>query len=394
MSLRQRGQRASESTNEGSTAGGVYNSSPSSGGGGYGYGASPSSTAASSGGGVNNSKNANPYGGGYYGAPPTSTSSGSGGGSGGGGYNYNTSPSAVGGGGGGGGVAATNSNYGAAPTPRGYPTASAGYGGAYTTVSNNNNNNPAVTSPYASNSSSNNNMSGYSAAYNSGGYGGSPYGTTVTAGSGYGSYSISNNNNSSGAGGASAGSPNPFHTSKKKFNLGSITSNILPLLFGLVICTLTATTIHFRRSMQRTYTQIELSKQTIQKHHQLSKKRFQSNLDQLEKERASLAESNHGLEQKLKQLKVLHRELSAGHSNSIDQLNAKEAEKQSILKKIDVVKYRLEDTKEELDMYTSMVKGKAEVEEYSKKREKALWEVVGRLESRIGRESWREAEEW
>lgn len=377
MSLRQRGQRASESTNEGSNGGGVYNSSPSSGGGGYGYGAAPSSA----GGGVNT--NANPYsggGGGYHGASPTSTSSGGGGG-------YNTSPSAVGSGGSG-GVAANN--YGAAPTPRGYPTASAGYGGAYTT-----NNNPAVASPYANSS---NNMSGYSAAaYNTGGYGGSSYGNTVTAGSGYGGYnnniSISSSVASTAASGS--GSPNPFHTSKKSaFNLGSITSNILPLLFGLVICTLTATTIHFRRSMQRTYAQIELSKQTIQKHHQQSQQRFQSNRDRLEKDRANLSENNHRLQQQIDKLTSKHVERSNGHSATLDELNAKEAEKQAILKKIDIIKYRLEDTKDELDKYKSMVNGKVEVEEYSKKREKALWEVVGRLESRIGRESWREAEEW
>ncbi len=368
MSLRQRGQRASESTNEGSNGGGVYNPSPSSGGGAYGYGSSPShSAAASSGGRVNT--NANPYGGGYYGASPTG--------------GYNTSPTVAAGGS---GVAANN--YGAAPSPRGHPTASAGYGGAYAT-----NNNPAVASPYASNS----NMSGYSAAaYNSGGYGGSgsPYGNTVTAGSGYGGYN-SNIISGGASAAASSGSPNPFHTSKKSsFNLGSITSNILPLLFGLVICTLTATTIHFRRSMQRTYAQIELSKQTIERHHQLSKQRFHSNRDQLEKDRVNLSENNHRLQKQIDKLTQLHVELSSGHSSSLDELNAKEAEKQSILKKIDIMKYRLEDTKDELEKYKSMVKGKGEVEEYSKKRENALWEVVGRLESRIGRESWREAEEW
>jgi len=34
------------------------------------------------------------------------------------------------------------------------------------------------------------------------------------------------------------------------------------------------------------------------------------------------------------------------------------------------------------------------VEVIAKKREKALWNVVERLEAKIGRESWREAEEW
>eukprot|EP00985_Skeletonema_marinoi_P000132 scaffold37_cov138-Skeletonema_marinoi.AAC.5 len=390
MSLRQRGQRASESTNEGGS-GGVYNTSPSSsGGGGYGYGASPPS-AASSGGGVA-VNNANPYGGGggYYGASPTSASSTGGGG-------YNTSP--------GGGVTAAVSStntYGAATTPRAYPNTSAGYGGA---AYNNSNNNPAVASPYASS-----NMSGYSAApaYNAGGYGGassssgSPmayntnnaaaYGNTVTAGAGYGGYS-----NSGGSTTGSSASTNPFHASSKKkssFNLGSITNNILPLLLGLTICTLTATTIHFRRSMLQTQTQIELSKETIQTHHKRSTQRFQSNREKLDQEKANLMESNERIKGQITKLSQLHKELSDKNSHFLQSLNAQEVGKQSIMKKIDHMKYKLEDMVDELEKYTSMLNGKVEVEEYSKKRERALWDVVGRLESKIGRESWREAEEW
>jgi len=390
MSLRQRGQRASESTNEGGS-GGVYNSSPSSGGGGgYGYGASPPSAASSGGGVAVNNANSYGGGGGYYGASPTSASTAGGG--------YNTSPSSAGGG----GVTAAASSantYGAATTPRAYPNASAGYGGAY-----NNSNNPAVASPYASS-----NMSGYSAApaYNAGGYGGasssagSPmayntnnaaaYGNTVTAGAGYGGYS----NNSGSTGGLSSATTNPFHTSKKSsFNLGSITNNILPLLLGLTICTLTATTIHFRRSMLQTHTQIELSKETIQTHHKRSTQRFQSNREKLDQEKANLMESNARIEGQITKLSQLHKELSDKNSHFMESLNAQEVGKQSIMKKIDHMKYKLEDMVDELEKYTSMLNGKVEVEEYSKKRERALWDVVGRLESKIGRESWREAEEW
>ena len=379
MSLRQRGQRASESTNEGSSGG--YNTSPSpsatgGGGYGYGYGASPSS------GGVNNNtpRNSNPYaggGGGYYGASPTSSSSAGGGG----GSGYLTSPTASVGGGVPSASTTPRNNYGAATTPRAYPNASAGYGGAY-----NINTGPAVTSPYA-----NSNMS--SPAYNAGGYGSPMYGNTVSAaaGAGYGNY----NNSSSGPDNNTIGSPNPFHVSKKKsFNLGSITNNILPLLLGLTICTLTATTIHFRRTMHQTYTQIELSKQTIEQHHKRSAQRFQSNNEKLDQERADLLKNNERIKDQVSKLNNLHKDLATRHSHWIDELNAKEKEKQHLLKNIDHMKYRLEDVTEELEKFTSMLKGKAEVEEYSKKREKALWDVVGRLESKIGRESWREAEEW
>eukprot|EP00986_Skeletonema_menzelii_P009946 scaffold4650_cov189-Skeletonema_menzelii.AAC.2 len=385
MSLRQRGQRASESTNEGSSGGGYNTSpSPSATGGGYGYGAAPSS------GGVN--INSNPYGGGggggYYGASPASGSSA------GGGSGYMTSPTASTGG----GASTTPRNYGAATTPRGYPNASASagsYGGAYNTISTG----PAVTSPYAASNNSNNMSSGYPAspAYNTGGYGSPMYGNTVSAaggGTGYGNYS--NNNNIAADTTTTIGSsPNPFHISKKKsFNLSSITSNILPLLLGLTICTLTATTIHFRRTMQQTYTQIELSKQTIQQHHKRSTQKFQLDHEKADQERADLLKNNERIKDQVAKLTLLHKEMSTKHSHKIDELNAKEIEKQAVLKKIDHMKYQLEDTKADLDKYTSMLSGKVEVEEYSKKREKALWDVVGRLESKIGRESWREAEEW
>ena len=409
MSLRQRGQRPSESTNEGSS-------------GGYGgYGASPPPAASSSGGG-GVTTNSNPYGrttsGGYYGASPPSSS--------GSGYNTSTSAAAaVGVGIGIGGVA--SNNYAAATTPRqpssGYPnnnaSSAAGYGGgAYNQATAAA---AAVASPYASSSAGYppSAAAGTPAAYSAAGYGGggnsqiimggsrsinfdsnnssSAYGgnntiTTAGAGAGYGGYSV---------GGGSSPSPttnNPFQTTKKSssfsFNLGSITNNILPLLLGLTICTLTATTFHFRRTMLITQSQITLSKQTMERHHQHSTQKAHSNREQIDTERSQLLDTNTRLESQINKLTILYQERSNRHSGLIDELNAKEKEKQSILKKIDHTKYALEDTSEELEKYTSMSEGKKEVELYSKKREGALWDVVGRLESKIGRESWRETEEW
>lgn len=146
--------------------------------------------------------------------------------------------------------------------------------------------------------------------------------------------------------------------------------------------------------MQQTYTQIELSKQTIQQHHKRSTQKFQLDHEKADQERADLLKNNERIKDQVAKLTLLHKEMSTKHSHKIDELNAKEIEKQAVLKKIDHMKYQLEDTKADLDKYTSMLSGKVEVEEYSKKREKALWDVVGRLESKIGRESWREAEEW
>ena len=105
-------------------------------------------------------------------------------------------------------------------------------------------------------------------------------------------------------------------------------------------------------------------------------------------------ESNERIKGQITKLSQLHKELSDKNSHLLQSLNAQEVGKQSIMKKIDHMKYKLEDVVDELEKYTSMLNGKVEVEEYSKKRERALWEVVGRLESKIGRESGREAEEW
>ena len=86
--------------------------------------------------------------------------------------------------------------------------------------------------------------------------------------------------------------------------------------------------------------------------------------------------------------------MSTRHKKLQDALNEKEREKQNLLKKIDHTRYALEDATRDSEKYKSMVDGKGEVEAYMKKRERALWEVVERLETKIGRESWREAEEW
>ena len=76
---------------------------------------------------------------------------------------------------------------------------------------------------------------------------------------------------------------------------------------------------------------------------------------------------------------------------TLDELLTK---KQDYLKTIDHTEYLLEDAKEDSNKYKAMVDGMEEMETYMKKREGALWSRVNVLESKIGRESRREAEEW
>ena len=382
MSLRQRGQRPSESTNEG--GGGAYgasgySSSPpassSAGGGGYGYGASPPS-AGSGGGGVVNQYGG---GGGYYGgqqqqqqrpSPPSS---------------YGTPH---------------NHHQQQPPAPSGYPSAYGG-GGGYNTPA------AAVASPYAAAGS--NNMPSAAAGYHTappaysnaaGAYGGMGGGGSQQMGS---QRAINFDSYNGGGGGGSPNTSNPFQHNKKKsstsssFNpLALITkgSNILPLLLGLTICTLLATTLHFRSSTLRIQTQIELSKQTLENHQQRTAQRITTNRENSNAEKSRLLEANARITSQISSLTSKYDEMSSRHKGLQDALNEKEREKQNLLKKIDHTRYALEDATRDSEKYKSMVDGKGEVEAYMKKREKALWDVVERLETKIGRESWREAEEW
>ena len=119
-----------------------------------------------------------------------------------------------------------------------------------------------------------------------------------------------------------------------------------------------------------------------------------SNRENSAAEKSRLLEANARITSQISSLTSKYDEMSSRHQILQDALNDKEREKQNILKKIDHTRYALEDATRDSEKYKSMVDGKGEVEAYMKKRERALWDVVERLETKIGRESWREAEEW
>lgn len=87
-------------------------------------------------------------------------------------------------------------------------------------------------------------------------------------------------------------------------------------------------------------------------------------------------------------------ELTTKHSQLSADLEALQLKKQDMLKHIDHTQNIIDDSKEKTAKYKAMVDGVSEVEEYMKKREGALWSRVNVLETKIGKESWREAEEW
>ncbi|KAL7553189.1 hypothetical protein ACHAWF_016450 [Thalassiosira exigua] len=89
-----------------------------------------------------------------------------------------------------------------------------------------------------------------------------------------------------------------------------------------------------------------------------------------------------------------HEELTEERDASEAKLKDVSRHRQDLMKEVDEAKYDLEDAEEEAAKYRAMVDGMDEVEEYMKKREGALWSRIESLEKQIGQGSWREAEEW
>ena len=301
MSLRQRGQRPSESTNEGggysrqqSSGGGYYYGGSSPSGRAYGYG-SPPSTGGSGGG-------ASPTGGGYYGQQQQWAS-----------LPYSSD--------------ATPNRQQQPAMGAGYPNASsAGYGGAF-----------AQHTPAS-----------HAVAERAG------YARANTAPP---AYSYGQMANSPSCGGYSGGlSPSTSavsgfqqkkkSTSSPSFNFGHITNNLLPLLLGLTICILTATTFYFRSSMLRIHSQIEVTKRSMDENIQRSSStqqqqqlqhnanRFADQQDQqMNEEQSKLMEANNRIQSQITQLTSQHNELTTRHKSLLDIKNQKENVKQNLLKK-------------------------------------------------------------
>lgn len=92
--------------------------------------------------------------------------------------------------------------------------------------------------------------------------------------------------------------------------------------------------------------------------------------------------------------KTKHRGILDQKQAQTENLQGLMAKKSDLQKTIEHSRNMLEDAKEETGKYKAMVGGMGAVEDYMTKREDALWGRIDNLETRIARDSRREATEW
>lgn len=377
MSLRQRGQRPSEATNEG----GYYAS-----GVGGGQGASSYNTGTT----PQQSQQYSP-------PPPNSgyqqqaTPSGSG---------YQSTPS-----GGGGGY------YGSSNTPA---TPSTGYA-AYT------NNNIATPQQQTQGAPSYLSQTAPPAYHHSNG----SYSNTNQGSVGINLHAAGyqRNDSSSSYGGYNSGSSANMGTSnsfspyqKPSSNSGFTFKHILLSLFTITVIVLTGTTFYYRNVMITKQSELNLARVKLDKANAAEKRAnnkgrgggyntygvTNNNKKKKKHKTHDIAAQREKLHQQIAQVKSelkskqsdQHSDLSSQYTNTAQELESLQSTKQDLLKQIDHTQYLIEDAKEDAAKYKAMVDGVPEMEAYMKKREGALFNRVEVLESKIGGNSRREAEEW
>eukprot|EP01082_Thalassiosira_pseudonana_P001057 g1654.t1 g1654 contig10:2519764-2521807(-) len=203
---------------------------------------------------------------------------------------------------------------------------------------------------------------GRSLNYDNSGYGGYGAATTASSGGGaaYGGGYNSNNNTYGSSTNAviSSSATNPY---QKKNSSGFTTSHILLSLAALSFIILCGTTIYFRSTMMQAQEELDFANEYMIK---LKKKQ----------ERGPRQRGNEN-----------------GGGDGGESLSMT---KQSLLKQIDTTHNELETAVEDVEKFRAVIDGKEELDSVMVKREGALWKRIELLEERIQRESLREAVEW
>mmetsp|Transcript_37619 Transcript_37619/g.90714 ORF Transcript_37619/g.90714 Transcript_37619/m.90714 type:complete len:615 (+) Transcript_37619:66-1910(+) len=318
-----------------------------------------------------------------------------------------------------GGYPGVGTGYYGTPNARGAPSAAPNSGGSYAgTPAGYNNRQPVQRSTSYPNTAAAYNPNQYGGGGGGGGYnpaaaapgagfparainldGSAAYGGG--SGATYGGY----NANAGGPGGSSGGSTshNPYKKGKSSsgFGLGHVLLSVLAMS-SLV---LTGTAIYYRNVMKAAELELERARESIERRQRTGGRFGQGRNDDRRAKQADInrrdVEEKKKLEREIARLEgdvssaqKSHEELVIRRDQELVTLDELKVKKQDLLKTIDHTGYLLEDKKEETEKYKSMVEGMDEVEEYMKKREGALWKRIEVLESSIGRESWREVEEW
>lgn len=253
-------------------------------------------------------------------------------------------------------------------------------------------------------------------------------GGITTNNTGYGSYTnltagnpnnASFNSSNSNVSSPSSHSANPYQT--KSNSTGLSIKHILLSLLALTLLTLTGTSIYYRKVFKAIELEVDAAREAIKQREKrkdsrqggrfgrvrsklqnINSPRFNkrdnnnnnSNKEGNEEEKRQLMKAIENLQSEIKDNQARFTDLTNIHSSQTTMHDALSTKKQELLKALDHTKHQLEDGEENMEKYKAMVDGLEEVEVYMKKREGALWNRIDVLEGKIGTESWREAIEW
>jgi len=211
------------------------------------------------------------------------------------------------------------------------------------------------------------------------------------------------------------GASNSF-SYQKPSNSGFTFKHILLSLFTITVIVLTGTTFYYRNVMITKQSELNLARTKLEKANAAEKRannkgrgggyntygNSNNNKKKKKNKTHDIAAQREKLHQQIAQVKSelkakqsdQHSDLSSKYTNTAQELESLQSTKQDLLKQIDHTQYLIEDAKEDAAKYKAMVDGVPEMEAYMKKREGALFNRVEVLESKIGGNSRREAEEW
>ena len=228
-----------------------------------------------------------------------------------------------------------------------------------------------------------------------------------SSGSSYGGYN---------SGSANMGASNSFSSYQKpSSNSGFTFKHVLLSLFTITCIVLTGTTFYYRNVMITKQSELNLARIKLDKANAAEKRAnnkgrgggyntygVSNNKKKKKNKSHDIAAQREKLHQQIAQVKSelkakqsdQHSDLSTQYTNTAQELESLQSQKQDLLKQIDHTQYLIEDAKEDAAKYKAMLDGIPEMEAYMKKREGALFNRVEVLESKIGGNSRREAEEW
>lgn len=223
---------------------------------------------------------------------------------------------------------------------------------------------------------------------------------------GYGGSRITSVSNSMGGGLISVAS-NPYQ--KPKSSSGVTCQRVFFGVLALSSLVLAGAAIHFRGIMKEREADLRNQRKILERRRReddverSTKERYRPRQNQGKDQLQAThdAHEKEQLEDDIRKLRADVERNKAKHTGVLEKkrvqtekLQGLIAKREDLQKTIEHTRNVLEDAKVETGKYKAMVDGLDAIEEYMTKREGALWGRINNLETRIGRDSRREATEW